>query len=72
MANPLPKVVSVLCATLCLTFAAALAPSGAFAGLAGAAKSRFALIVSNEYYPEIGGLHFSHGDGQVTPRRWPN
>jgi len=68
MTNPLVKVVLVLFAALFLTFAAALAPSGAFAGLAGAAKSRFALVVSNEYYPEIWDLHFSHADGQITSK----
>ncbi len=62
MTNPLPKVVSALF----LILAATLAPSGAYAGLAEAAKSRFALVVSNEYYPEIGNLHFSHSDGQIT------
>ena len=66
MTNPLPKVVSALLAALFLISAAALAPSAAFAGLS--AKSRFALVVSNEYYPEIGGLHFSHSDGQITSK----
>jgi hypothetical protein len=65
MTNPFAKVVSVLFAALFLTFAAAIAPSSAFAGLAGPAKDRFALVVSNEHYPEIGDLHFSHADGQI-------
>ena len=68
MTNPLPKVGSVLFAALVLTFVEALAPSGAFAGLAGVAKGRFALVVSNEYYPEIGDLHFSHADGQIIAK----
>ena len=68
MTNPLPKVVSVLFAALVLTFVEAFAPSGAFAGLAGVAKGRFALVVSNEYYPEIGDLHFSHADGQIIAK----
>jgi len=68
MTNPLPQVVSVLFAAAVLTFAAALAPSGAFAGLAGTAKGRFALIVTNESYPEIGNLHFSHADGQIIAK----
>ena len=64
MTNPLPKVVLALF----LMLAAAFAPSDAAAGLAGAAKSRFALVVSNEYYPEIWNLRFSHMDGQITAK----
>ena len=68
MINLLPKVASALCAVLFLIFAITFVPSGATAGLAGAAKSRFALVVSNEYYPEIWDLHFSHADGQITAK----
>jgi hypothetical protein len=68
MTNPLPQVVSVLFAAVVLTLATVLAPSGAFAGLAGTAKGRFALIVTNESYPEIGNLHFSHADGQIIAK----
>jgi uncharacterized caspase-like protein len=64
MTNPLPKAVSALF----LILAATLLPSGAYAGLAEAAKSRFALVVSGEYYPEIGDLHFSHTDGQISSK----
>jgi uncharacterized caspase-like protein len=66
MTNLLKKVVSILLAALFLTSAAAFRPSGASAGLAGGSKGRFALVVSNEYYPEISNLHFSHADGQIT------
>jgi hypothetical protein len=65
MTTPLPKVVSALFGALFLISAVALVPSVAFAGLEGAAKGRFALVVSNEHYPEIGNLHFSHADGEI-------
>jgi uncharacterized caspase-like protein len=58
MTTPLPKVVLALFGALFLISAAALVPSVAFAG-------RFALVVSNEHYPEIGNLHFSHADGEI-------
>ena len=65
MTTPLPKVILALFGALFLISAAALVPSVAFAGLEGAAKGRFALVVSNEHYPEIGNLHFSHADGEI-------
>ena len=68
MTTPLPKVVLALFGALFLILAATLVPSGAFAGLEGATKGRFALVVSNEYYPEIWDLHFSHADGQITSK----
>ncbi len=65
MTNPLAKTVSALCAALMLGFAMFFAVSDAYAGI-GVPKKRFALVVTNEYYPDIGNLQFCHSDGQTT------
>ena len=65
MTNPLAKMASVLFAALMLGFAVLFPASDAYAG-AEMANKRFALVVTNEHYPDIWDLHYSHSDGRIT------
>jgi uncharacterized caspase-like protein len=54
-----------LAASLCVGLSLFVFSFGAPASIA-TRGSRFALVVTNEYYPELGNLHFCHSDGQIT------